>query len=162
MAHSFSKLWTHVILATRNSLPFLGETVEQRVYDHIQQHLKDIGCPVLIVNGMPDHVHGLFLLSPQRSVAEVTKLVKEDAEHWINEQEELAQYCHQHTGQPFSWHSGYAAYSVSESIVDTMYQYIKNQKRHHQQNDFWEEYDSFNSLYRRKQLTQQKKTSDRS
>lgn len=33
---------------------------------------------------MPDHVHCLFLLSPQKSIAEVIKQVKGSSSHWVN------------------------------------------------------------------------------
>lgn len=35
---------------------------------------------------MPDHVHCLFLLNPQKSIAEVIKQIKGNTSHWVNGQ----------------------------------------------------------------------------
>jgi hypothetical protein len=39
----------------------------------------------------------------------------------------------------FSWQLGYAAFTVSESQVDKVRQYIRNQKKHHRKVSFQEE-----------------------
>ncbi len=147
MPHSFNKIWIHAIWLTKYRLPFLDESIEQKVHRYMQQQLKDSGCPVRIVNGMPDHVHCLFLLSPQKSIAEVIKQVKGGTSHWVNQQEGMAQRCVQQAGRGFAWQVGYAAYSVSESVIDQVYQYILNQKQHHQQRNFQEEYDALLALH---------------
>ncbi|MFZ1573608.1 MAG: transposase, partial [Candidatus Kapaibacterium sp.] len=43
--------------------------------------------------------------------------------------------------------TGYAAYSVSESVVEKVYEYIKNQKQHHAKKTFQQEYDEFIKIY---------------
>jgi hypothetical protein len=82
---------------------------------------------------MPDHVHCLFLLSKQQSIAEVIKQEKGSSAHFINQQQILP--------VRFSWQNGYAAYSVSEKAVTKVFEYIKNQKQHHITKDFEAEYD---------------------
>ena len=145
MPHSFSKIWIHTVLVTQDHLPFLEDTIKERVYEHIRQELKEQGCPMLIANGMPDHVHVLFLLSAQKSLAEVIKQLKRSTAAQINQQEEFAEQ----REKVFSWHPGYAAYSVSETAVDKMFQYIKNQEQHHAMHTFQEEYRNLNTLYRK-------------
>ena len=147
MPHSFNKIWIHAVWATKNRLPFIDQSIEQRVHNYMRQQLKDFGCPVRIINGMPDHVHCLFLLSPQKSIAEIIKQVKGSTSHWINQQEDLSQYCLQKVGRAFAWQTGYAAFSVSESAGEKVYQYIRNQKQHHQQRSFQEEYEALLALH---------------
>ncbi len=98
-----------------------------------------MGCPVRIINGMPDHIHCLFLLNPQKSIAEVIKQIKGSSSHFINQNNLIS--------EKFSWQTGYASYSVSESVVDKVFQYIKNQKSHHQKKTFEQEYEGFIKLY---------------
>jgi putative transposase len=50
---------------------------------------------VKIINGMPDHMHCLFLLSPQKSIAQVIKQIKGSSAFYIN-QNNL-------TPEKFSW-----------------------------------------------------------
>jgi REP element-mobilizing transposase RayT len=87
---------------------------------------------------MPDHIHCLFLLSPDKSIADIIKQIKGSTSHWINETDIIA--------DKFSWQTGYAAYSVSESQLEKVHNYIKNQKAHHQKLTFGHEYDEFVKL----------------
>ena len=48
----------------------------------------------------------------------------------------------------FAWQGGYAAYSISQSVVDKTLQYIDNQKEHHARHSFAEEYKAFLDLYK--------------
>ncbi|GAA5020336.1 IS605 family transposase [Marivirga lumbricoides] len=136
MAHSFNKIWIHAIWATKERIPFISPSIEQKVYHFISTQLREPGSPVRIINGMPDHVHALFLLSPQKSIAETIKQVKGSSSHFIN-QSNL-------TADKFA---GYAAYSVSESVVERVFQYIRNQKAHHQKKSFSQEHNEFAQLY---------------
>jgi REP element-mobilizing transposase RayT len=88
---------------------------------------------------MPDHIHCLFLLSPQKSIAEVIKQIKGSSSHYINQNNFIA--------YKFAWQTGYASFSVSESIVEKVFEYIKNQKSHHQKKTFQQEHDEFLKLY---------------
>ncbi len=139
MSHSYNKIWIHSIWATKERTPFLHQTIEQKVYHFMTNEFKEQGCPVRIINGMPDHIHCLFLLNPQKSIAEVIKQIKGSSSHYIN-QNDL-------TSEKFAWQTGYAAYSVSESAIEKVFHYIKTQKEHHQKKTFQQEYDAFLKVY---------------
>jgi len=139
MPHSFNKIWIHAIWATKERVPLISTAIEKSVHKFISGQLREQGCPVRIINGMPDHVHCLFLLSPQKSITEVIKQIKGSSSHYINQNNLIA--------EKFAWQTGYAAYSVSESVVEKVFYYIKNQKEHHQKKSFQEEYDAFIKLY---------------
>jgi len=139
MPHSFIKIWIHAIWATKERLPLIKQNVETSMFNQMRKQFVESGCPVRIINGMPDHVHCLFLLTPQKSIAEVIKQVKGSTSHWVNEQNIIL--------EKFAWQTGYAAYSVSESQLEKVYQYIKNQKAHHAKTTFQTEYDEFIKLH---------------
>ena len=88
---------------------------------------------------MPDHVHCLFLLNSQKSISEIVKQVKGSTSHWVNEQNIIL--------EKFAWQTDYAAYSVSESQLEKVFGYIKNQKAHHTKTTFQMEYDEFIKLH---------------
>ncbi len=48
---------------------------EELIYNYINGQLREAGCPVRIINGMPDHVHLLFLQNPQKSISEIVKQI---------------------------------------------------------------------------------------
>ena len=139
MPHSFNKIWIHAIWSTKDRHPFIHSNVEHKIYHFISEQFREQGCPVSIINGMPDHLHCLFLLSPQKSIAEVIKQIKGSSSHYINQNNLIV--------DKFSWQTGYAAYSVSESVVDKVHNYIHNQKQHHAKKTFQQEYDEFIKLY---------------
>lgn len=99
----------------------------------MSEQLIASGCPVAAVNGMPDHVHLLFMQNPKLSVTDIIKQVKGNTSHWINEKKLIS--------EKFAWQTGFAAFSVSDSHLDRVINYIKNQKTHHSQVTFESEYE---------------------
>lgn len=139
MPHSYNKIWIHAIWATKYRNPFIASQIERKIYDFMFHEFTELGCVVRAINGMPDHVHSLFLLNPKRSIVEVIKQVKGSTSHFVNEENLIQDH--------FSWQTGYAAFSVSESVLERVHWYIKNQKIHHQKKSFQEEHDDFLRLH---------------
>jgi putative transposase len=135
MPHSFNKIWIHAIWATKERQSLIQSNIENQLHDYMRKQFVELRCPVRIINGMSDHTHSLFLLSPQKAISDVIKQVKGSSSHWVNEQNLI--------NDKFSWQTGYAAYSVSESQLQKVFLYIKNQKAHHQKRTFTNEFDEF-------------------
>ena len=51
------------------------------------------------------------------------------------------------TKEKFAWQDEYFAVSVSESMIENVRNYIKNQEKHHQKKTFAEEYQEFIEKY---------------
>ena len=98
MPHSFSKIWIHAIWATKERVPLIAPKIEQQVYNFMRSQFVESGCPVRLINGMPDHVHCLFLLNSQKAIADIVKQVKGSTSHFINEQDLLK--------EKFAWQTG--------------------------------------------------------
>lgn len=139
MSHSYNKVWIHGIWATKEINPLITQAIEKKVFDFLSEQFREQGCPVRIINGMPDHVHCLFLLSAQKTVSDVIKQVKGSSSHFINQNGLVS--------EKFAWQTGYAAFSVSESGVEGVYEYIKNQKKYPQKRSFDEEQEGFFKPY---------------
>lgn len=116
-------------------MPLIKPDAEKLIFELMYKQFSAMGCRTRIINGMPDHVHCLFLLSPKVSVAEVMKQVKGSTSHFINE--------HHLINEKFEWQKGYAAFAVSESIVPKVHEYILNQKSHHTGKASKQEYEAF-------------------
>ncbi|XDZ57364.1 IS200/IS605 family transposase [Flavobacterium tructae] len=67
---------------------------------------------------MPDHVHILFLQNPQKTITDIVRQGKGGSSHSMNRGEFIL--------EKFAWQTGFAAFSVSESQLDAVYNYIKN------------------------------------
>jgi REP element-mobilizing transposase RayT len=139
MSHSLVKIWVHGIWSTKERNPIISSSKEALLHIEMYNQFKESGCPVKIINGMPDHVHSLFLLNPQKSVSDVIKQVKGASSHWANDTNFIP--------GKFVWQTGFAAYSVSESQLDKVYAYIRDQKAHHAKKTFAEEYDELLRLH---------------
>ncbi len=135
MSHSYTKLWLHVVFSTKYRAPLIHPSIEGLVYGYLSQQLTEQGCIVKVINGMPDHVHLLFTQNHKLSVADTIKQIKGSSSHWINQQDIIK--------EKFAWQMGYGAFSVSESQVDKVFNYIVTQKEHHSTKPFLQEYDEF-------------------
>jgi putative transposase len=136
MPHSLTKIWVHAVFGTKNRQPLISLRFTDELYSHIKKHLEnDFGCRVRIINGTADHIHILFLLNPNFSVKDIMKNVKGESSHWVNQRDIIP--------GKFAWQGGYGAFSVSESIVDTVEHYIAYQKEHHRKKTFLEEFEEF-------------------
>jgi putative transposase len=123
MPQSYNRIWIHSVWATKNRFPFISQFIEKEIFAFISEQFRNQGCPVRIINGMPDHVHCLYLLNPTKSISEIIKQVKGSSSSFINSNNLIQ--------DAFDWQDGYASFSVSDSIMPKVYQYIKNQKKHH-------------------------------
>ena len=139
MPQSFIKIWIHAVWSTKNRNHYLHHNIEKQVHNFIFNKFKELGLPVSIVNGMPDHVHCLFMLGRETSISKVMKLIKGSSSRFINENNLI--------DEKFAWQDGYGAFSVSESGVEKVYEYIKNQKMRHRNMNFDNEIKRFRKMY---------------
>jgi putative transposase len=132
MSDLYTKIWIHAIFTTKGARQLITAPLESRLQNFIHDQLFELACPLRVINGMPDHIHILFLLNPARSMGEIVRKVKGGSSLWINQNKLCI--------QKFSWQPGYAAFSVSESQVQRVFEYIVNQKEHHTKETLQEEY----------------------
>lgn len=84
----------------------------------------------LEVGGVADHVHLLAKIPPTISVSDFMSKLKASSSGWSKER----------SARPFAWQNHYAAFSVGESQVAGVRDYIQNQEEHHRGSSFEEEF----------------------
>jgi REP element-mobilizing transposase RayT len=137
----FIKVYIHFVWSTKNRVPFLdSKELRLKVWNHIRENAKKKGIFIDFINGYSEHCHCLISLGVDQTIQKVMQLIKGESSFWINKQGL--------TKQKFEWQDEYFAVSVSESIVDRVREYIKNQEEHHRKKTFQEEYDEFINKYR--------------
>ena len=139
MPQSLSKIYIHLIFHIKTTSPEIRDGEIERVQSYIGQLVNTTGCYVIQVGGIGNHVHILFLLSKNVSISHVVEEVKRNSSRWIKS---IAPHY-----EKFEWQGGYAAFSVSRSVVDKTLQYINNQREHHAKRSFRDEYIDFLKLY---------------
>ena len=133
------KIWIHLVWATKNRAPVLTKDIREIIFKHIKENGKKKNIHVDFVNGHCDHVHCLVSLNAEQTIAKVVQLLKGESSYWANKNN----LCE----EKLAWQDEYFAVSVSESGVDSVREYIKNQEEHHRNKAFGEEYDEFVKKY---------------
>lgn len=136
----FIKVYIHFVWSTKNRFPFLDSIeLRQKVWNHIRENAKEKGIFVDFINGYSDHCHCIISLGVDQNIQKVMHLLKGESSFWINK--------NNLTKQKFEWQEEYFAVSVSESIIEKVREYIKNQEIHHKKKTFQEEYDEIISKF---------------
>jgi REP element-mobilizing transposase RayT len=130
MPQSLAKVYLHVVFSTKNREPLLADPWRAELFQVLGGTANDLDCQSLIVGGVVDHAHMLFQLGRTISIADALGQIKSTSSNWI----------HQHTHvADFHWQAGYAAFSVSQSNVEPVREYIRRQPEHHAKQSFQDE-----------------------
>lgn len=135
MPQSLSRLHVHAIFATKHRTPWLRDEIRESLHRYMATVLHNDGSPAELINSVEDHVHMLLLLGRTSSVSHVIEQVKKASSKWIKTLG--TDYAE------FAWQSGYGAFAVSESQVETVRRYIAIQREHHRKATFEDEYRAF-------------------
>ena len=92
----------------------------------------------LQVGGIENHIHALVLAKPVVAPSQIAQWLKGESSKWIHEQ-------FPHLSK-FRWQDGYGVFTVSQSKAAEVIEYIKNQREHHGDQSFEEEYVSLLKL----------------
>jgi REP element-mobilizing transposase RayT len=131
MSQSLAKVYVHLTFSTKNREPLLAEAWRDELFKVLGGAANNLGCQSLIVGGVEDHVHMLYQLGRTISLADSIGKIKSTSSSWINQTRGLP--------DPFHWQAGYAAFSVSQSNVEAVREYIRRQKEHHQRQSYQDE-----------------------
>ena len=135
MSDSYTNLLYHIVFSTKDRRPLITPDYELRLYDYLGGTIRKLGGISLELNGTEDHVHLLAKLRPDCALSDVLRNLKANATGWMHDVFP--------TLKNFSWQRGYGAFTVSQSHVEAVRQYIARQKEHHQRISFRDEFIQF-------------------
>lgn len=130
MAQSLAQIYIHFIFHTKTialKRNHLGE-----MWHFIAGIARTMNSYVVIVGGQPDHVHMLCTLPRTVSMSQFAEEIKRASSKWIKERDTYYKL--------FAWQRGYASFSVSQSKLKEVTNYINNQEEHHKKISFQDEY----------------------
>ena len=131
MPQSLAKVYLHAIFSTKNREPLLADAWRDELFAVLGGAINHLGCQSLIVGGVADHVHSLFQLGRAIAIADAIGKIKSTSSLWIKQTHvELS---------GFHWQAGYAVFSVSQSNVEAVRAYIRNQPEHHRRQSYQDE-----------------------
>ena len=126
MPTSFCHLAAHIIFTTKGRRQLIKNSMKSKLYSYIAGIIKRLKGKPIIINGTNDHIHILCLLPKDESPSKLVQNIKTGSSKWI-----LDTY-----DKLFAWQKGYAMFSVSKSISDSVIDYIANQEEHHKKVSF--------------------------
>ncbi|MCX6133064.1 MAG: IS200/IS605 family transposase [Ignavibacteriales bacterium] len=130
---AYLRVWIQFVWSTKNREPLInGLELRQQLFQHMAGNAANKGIYLDCVNGVCDHVHALVSLGPDQTIAKIAQLLKGESSHWFNQQHLLR--------GKFEWQDDYFAASVSDSAVERVRLYIKNQEGHHRKKSLSEEW----------------------
>ena len=135
MGHTYTALHYHVVFGTKDRTPSIRPEFHTRLYEYIGGIVRSEHGPVIAIGGILDHIHLLATLHPTSCVADMLRRIKADSSKWVHE--------NLRGRQAFAWQSGYAAFTVSQSMLEDVEAYILNQQTHHARLSFEDEFLSF-------------------
>jgi REP element-mobilizing transposase RayT len=128
MSDTLTNLLYHIVFGTRDRRRVLTPELRDDLYPYIGGIVKGEGGRLVRIGGTRDHVHLLALFPPTVTLSDMMRRIKG------NSSKRFGDYPY------FAWQSGYAAFSVSESSVEDVTQYIDRQEQHPRRMGFEEEF----------------------
>ncbi len=122
----YKRVWLHLVWSTKYRKPCLTKDIRYDIFTHIRENAQEKGIYIDFVNGYVDHVHCLISLKPGQSFDKIVRIIKGESSRWIND--------NNLTNGRFDWQSDYYIVSVSNSAIEILRKYIRNQEIHHQKN----------------------------
>ena len=135
MPQSLVKNYIHIVFSTKKRKSFIDKSIAPELHAYLGSICKELGCPVVTVGGVEDHVHILCFLSQNISLAELVRKIKTNSSKWMKTKG--PQYAN------FYWQRGYGGFSVNPTETEVVKKYIQNQEEHHKNRTFKEEYRLF-------------------
>jgi REP element-mobilizing transposase RayT len=122
MRRAKAEVYLHFVWATQGRQPWLTPERTPPVYRCIVGVAERLGCVVLAVGGMPDHVHPAVRLPPRLAVAQLAQQVKGASSKLAGDLDRR---------ERFRWQEGYGVFSLSRPHLSKVIAYIESQPRHH-------------------------------
>jgi REP element-mobilizing transposase RayT len=122
MSSTYARLYVHLVWATKLRTRGITPALAPRLHGLLSSRCRALQCVALAVGGVEEHVHVLVGLHPSVAVADLVRELKTNS----------SAFMHDECGvDPFAWQEGYGAFTLRDTELDTVREYIRNQPAHH-------------------------------
>ena len=135
MGQSLVQNYIHIVFSTKHRQHLINESIENELHAYIGGICNKLECQPIKIGGYTNHIHILCLLSKKITLMKLMEEIKSHSSKWIKTKGEA--YAN------FYWQNGYGCFSVNYSGLEPVILYIENQKDHHKNHSFEEEYINF-------------------
>jgi putative transposase len=123
VSQTLVSLLVHIAFSTKNRADIITPEIEPDLFAYLSATLKNHESRHLAANGTANHVHLLVSLSKNVALSAVVGELKKGSSKWIKTKG--AGF------RDFGWQDGYGAFSIGQSNVAALKEYIARQKEHH-------------------------------
>ncbi|MBB6051582.1 IS200/IS605 family transposase [Armatimonas rosea] len=129
-----TELAVHLVWTTWKRMPLIRSSeLERSLWRVIQNEAEILGCSVLAIGGMPDHVHLVLVQPPSLSLSKLLNQLKGVSSSVARTQLGSEAF--------FQWAEGYSAFSLSSTHCQNAIAYVQSQKEHHSLETLWERWE---------------------
>lgn len=128
-------VYIHGVWRTKNSAALLHPELVHELIHFFKNNKPGQGFFIDHVNAAEDHVHVLFRIYANQTIAEVFRIMKGGSSYHLNR-------CGK-ANRKIQWSDKYFAASVDYRKVENVRKYIRRQQKRHQRSRFDIEYDLF-------------------
>lgn len=132
MAQSLSNVLLHLIFSTKCRRPWIKTEIDEDLAKYIAGTCRKLDCPSHKIGGTDDHLHIACSLSRTLAISKLVEDIKASSSKWLKTKGE--RYV------DFAWQNGYGAFSIGQSQLPDLRQYIANQRDHHRRLSFQDEF----------------------
>jgi putative transposase len=84
MANTYSRIYIQTIFSVSNRMSLVTPAFKEDLYKYITGIVTNQGQKLIVINGMPDHIHILIGLKPTMALADLVRDVKCDSSNYVN------------------------------------------------------------------------------
>ena len=120
MANTFSNLVYHIVFSTKNRQPMIQPSFRDELEKYITGVIKaeeSLSSRSAVCRITFTSWRGSARIA---GVAEMLRLIKANSSKWVNETPGL--------GERFEWQTGYGAFTVSQSQLERLREYVRGKK----------------------------------
>lgn len=138
MRRDYTRLFLHAVWATWDRLALIEPAWEPRLYGALRSKCTELGCELLAVGSVANHVHVAVRFPPVLSISDLMHDLKGSTSHLVSHEI--------NPGHFFKWMGRYGAFSLRKSDVPDVCDYIERQKIHHAERRLWTEFERFEEI----------------
>ena len=113
----------HIVFCTKDRAMALPSDHLEDIYRYIWRKIEDLGCKLLRIGGIENHIHILVDLHQSVALSQLVQTIKGHSSGWMKSDLRFKAFN--------GWAKEYFAGTVSPAHKYAVIEYIKNQRAHH-------------------------------
>ena len=125
---TYTQILYQIVFCPKHRSPCLKKEGREELFRYIAGLLKNKNCQLYRINGVEDHIHILTHLHPTVALSTLVQSIKISSSIFIKETQIFPDFK--------GWQDGYCAITYSNSALENLIEYVKNQEVHHKKLTF--------------------------